>query len=96
MITALLEFLKGCGIKQISVTGIVAFLLGVGVVGFAGDKRYQLKSEAQQMQTFQEDKLKVEILMLKLKSDGLTQEAIDKRIQEEYQAILDKMQGGTE
>jgi len=91
MITAIVEFLKGCGFKQISVTGIIFFLLGVGVVGFAGDKRYQLKTEARQMQQFQKEKLKVEILMLKLKSDGLTQEAIDKRIQDEYQAILDKM-----
>ena len=91
MISAILEYFKQCGIKRISITALIFIVASVGVVVLAGDKRYMLKTEAQQMQHFQEEKLEIEIMMLQMKLDGSTQEQIDKATKDKYQKMLDEL-----
>lgn len=91
MFTDLIKFLKECGIKQVSISAIIAVFIGIGIAGYAGDQRYQLKTDAKKMQRFQEEKMKVEILLLDLQASGASQAVIDKKRKEEYQRILDEM-----
>jgi len=95
MITALINFLKSCGIKQLSISTVIAILVGVGVVVFAGDSRYMLKDEGQQIMQYQRYELQDKLLIMKLREQGMTQHQIDEALKERWEERFEAMSDGS-
>ena len=92
MFAAIVEFLKGCGLKHISVSTLIAVVVASGIVVFAGDNRYLLKDEGQQIQLIQQYELEDKLLMMKLREQNMTQDQIDAIFKERWQGRLELMQ----
>ena len=92
MLTAFLNFLKTCGLKQISINALILVVVSVVLIAYAGDNRYMMKEEGQQIQQYQMDELDDRLFALKLKEQGMTQEQIDAAMKERWEKRYQAME----
>lgn len=92
MMKLILEFLKTCGIKQLSINAIILIILSIVIIAYAGDNRYMLKEEGQQIQQYQMDELDDKLFVMKMRKQGRTQAEIDELMQDRWQKRFDAME----
>lgn len=89
---ALIDLLKTCGIKQISINALILIVFAIGIIAYAGDNRYMLKEEGQQIQQYQMDELDDKLFVMKMRKQGRTQAEIDELMQDRWQKRFDAME----